>query len=111
MIYLRIMRFAASALTVVLWLPSAVAVAGVVGTGGQVHLGPAPPSVVSPNAAEDGVIHLFVEQTDVALPVDVVADMTTYFTGYDPFAGPGTSFGRTLGVIPAGTVVSSYYLH
>jgi len=62
-------RIASSAFAIALWVTPAVA--GVVATSGKVVLVAAPPSVVSPNAAEDGVIHLFVEQTDVVLPADV----------------------------------------
>ncbi len=81
------------------------AAAGIVGTTGHAQVVAAPPSVVPPAFAEDGVVHVFVEQTDVPLPMDVTVDMTTHFSGYDPLVG------RSLGTIPMGTVVSSYYVH
>ena len=98
-----IARFAAAAAAVLLW--SNVAVAGIIGTTGDVQIVSPPASVVPPSFAEDGVVHLFVEQTDVALASDVLADMTVHYTTYNP------PIGRTLGTIPMGTVVSSYYLH
>ena len=89
-------------------LCSNVAFAGIIGTSGAVTVvSPPPASVVAPNFQENDVIHLFSEQTDVVLGADVTADMTVPYTQYDP---PPPS-GRTLGTIPMGTVVSSYYVH
>lgn len=98
-----IARLAVTAIATMLW--SGIAAAGIIGTTGDVQVISPPVSVVPPQLAEDNTIHLFVEQTDIALSADVLADMTTHYTTYDP------PDGRTLGTIPMGTTVSSYYIH
>ena len=89
-------------------LCSSVAFAGIIGTTGDVTVVAPPPSVAPPNFQENDVIHLFPEQNGVALPSDVTADMTVHYTTYDP---PPPASGRTLGTIPTGTIVNSYYIH
>jgi hypothetical protein len=46
-------------------LSAQAAAAGIVGTTGHAQVVAAPPSVVPPAFAEDGIVHVFVEQTDV----------------------------------------------
>lgn len=102
------------AVAIALVLGTKVAIAAIIGITGDAQLVAPPASVVPPAAAEDGVIHVFDEQASVALTSDLTADMTVHYTTYNP---PGVApwtpatTGRTLGTIPMGTVVNSYYLH
>lgn len=99
-----IARFIVATLAAVWW--SGVASAAIIATTGDVQVEAPPTSVVPPNHAEDGVIHLFQEGTPGHILLsDVLADMTVHYTTYDPPSG------RTLGTIPMGTVVNSYYIH
>src|SRR5690349_13359579 len=96
-------RMMVSVVAALTW--SSIAGAGIIGTTGDVQVIAPPASVVPPNLAEDGVIHVFLERSGIVLGADVQADMTVHYTTYDPPSG------RTLGLIPMGTNVSTYYIH
>jgi len=78
--------------------------ATIVSTGGQVTLIAPPPSVLLGDLESDTTMFAFDEQQCVRTPVDIIVDIT----------GPGTYDDQsklTPGVIPAGTLVSSHYVH
>lgn len=107
-----IARLALAAVAAVAW--SGVAAAAIIGTTGDAQVVTPPASVVPPAYVEDGVIHVFEEQSGVALTSDLTADMTVPYTTYNPPGVPPwnpSTTGRTLGIVPLGTVVNSYYLH
>jgi hypothetical protein len=83
---------------------AAVAGATIVSTSGQVTLIAAPPSVLIKDLVSDTTMFAFNEQQCVAAPTNILVDIT----------GPGTYDDvskLTPGVIPAGTLVSSHYVH
>jgi hypothetical protein len=83
---------------------AAVAGATIVSTNGQVTLISAPPSVLIKDLVSDTTMFAFNEQQCVVAPTDILVDIT----------GPGTYDAvskLTPGIIPAGTLVSSHYVH
>jgi hypothetical protein len=81
--------------------------AGIINTTGAVQFVASPPPDVSSNQWESNtIIRAFDEVQSLQLPQDVAVDITV------PGTSPNsTSVNLSPGVIPAGTVVSSYALH
>lgn len=95
----------AAALAVVPWLClSTLSPVALLSTSGQVQIIAAPPSVREGALESDVVARVFAERLGFVLPTDLVTDITAP-GAYDTVAG------LTPGVLPAGTVVDSFFLH